>query len=177
MQTDTLYLAVLACPRRKLTRDVDPVFIATYRFFPPWAAQRYQLSRISRSTPNSVIDTIMTESQSTLNRLMTVVVGSCKEYSAWYSVGSPVDRHSAKCRASRLRSQDNLRSEAFRWGQPWGTSSLRSCRAHYSCPSAPRRGTSVTSGVNVACETPRTANGCNSRGRGHKAGEMREGRP
>ena len=49
MQTDTLYLAVLACPRRKLTRDVDPVFIATYRFFPPWAAQRYQLSRISRS--------------------------------------------------------------------------------------------------------------------------------
>ena len=49
MQTDTLYLAVLACPRRKLTRDLDPVFIATYTFFPPWAAQRYHLSRISRT--------------------------------------------------------------------------------------------------------------------------------
>ena len=116
MQTDTLYLAMLACPRRKLTRDFDPVFIATYTFFPPWAAQPYHLSRISRSTPNSVIDTIMTESQRTLNRLMPVVVGSCKEY----NVGSPIDRHSAKCRASTLRSQDSLRSEALHWGQPEG---------------------------------------------------------
>ena len=149
---------MLACPRRKLTRDLDQhsyIYISSLH------------GRLSDTTSPEF------HGQSTLNRLMLVVDGSCKEH----NVGSPVDRHSAKCRASRLHSQDNLRSEAFCWGQPGEASRLRSCRALSSCPSAPRCEMSVMSDVIVAIGTPRTANGCKSRGRGHKAGETREGRP
>ena len=100
---------MLACPRRKLTRDLTHRH--TFKFHP--SLDGLFSDTTSPELPGRVSLLVCSATQ---NLLMPVVVESCKEYSG----GSPDDRHSAKCRASKLHSQDSLRSEAFRWGQPEG---------------------------------------------------------